>query len=293
EVTLRVWGPASAPSFRSWAAKQPNLIMRPGPIESSGWNIKPTILSTCLSEGAAEAIWIDADVIVARDFRERVRGIEPTALIATEEPHMVPEKHGSVLRTKGLGLEVGRALPVTINSCFLRVTPSHMALLDHWRRVLESSDYAVAQTTTFLDRPLWFGSDQDVLTGLLGAREHADLPLIQLRRGKDVAHCLHTLGYTTSERLSNAFFGLGPLLVHTQGVKPWSLPQPISTELSPYNVFARDLESEVEEELEWARPRTRVARVLDGIFRGNAHLRGLPLTLARELQWHVWEGRRA
>jgi hypothetical protein len=288
---LAFWCPELSDVQAAWLARQPNVQVRVEPaLGVSGWDIKPTLLRRTIDEGGKEAIWIDSDIVVTGDILPMLSELDPDIFLATEEMRHAPEPQGSRMRTTALGLELGRELGVTVNSCVLRATGRHVALLEDWTARLSSHEYREAQRRPFHWRPIHLRSDQDVLTGLLGSREYAVTRLRLLRSGSDIASCMDNIGYPTLDRVKNLFRGL-PIFVHAQGRKPWEDPQPLSAELSPYSHVARSYWHLVDEPMAWTVPRSRVARVLDRMSLGDPNLRGLPFAMIREAQWLLW-GRR-
>jgi hypothetical protein len=138
-------------------------------------------------------------------------------------------------------------------------------------------------------------TDQDVLTALLGSADFADVPLLLLKRGVNIAQCFGAGGFTPWERIRCLASGLPPL-VHAMGTKPWERePNPpklrlsasglreylefLHLELNPYNALARHYRSAAQEKLSWSDLVTMPARFCDFATGGNAILRELPLSI--------------
>ena len=65
--------PCPPDSFRHWVGTLPNVQLLTDPnLARLSWNVKPTILLHCLNEGHRNVIWIDADILINRDFRPRL-----------------------------------------------------------------------------------------------------------------------------------------------------------------------------------------------------------------------------
>ena len=112
----------------------------------------------------------------------------PTPSSSTEE-YFWGHAQGTDARTTGLGLEAARTFPATVNTCLLRVSRCHLPLVEHWRRILASDEYLSVIWEPATQRPLHYGSDLHVFTGLLGSTLYADVPVVQLRRGAEIAQC--------------------------------------------------------------------------------------------------------
>lgn len=290
------WLPTAPPEFTSWARSLPDVDVREhrDGLSGQGWNVKPSVLLRALDEGHDQVVWFDTDMMVTGDLAGRLAAVPASTLVATEEYHW-GHHQGSSVRTTGLGLPVGRVFPATLNTCLLRVHRHHHGLVEEWYRVLASDEYVAAQSLSGRHRPLHFWSDLDVLTGLLGAREHAGVPVVQLRRGVDIAQCYGPSGFTLAERL--ACGRRLPLLLHAMGNKPWGADRPqgrsvrarlqtsldrVHQELTPYALAAREYAGDVD--TSWAEPTTLTGRVLASTFPRRPALRESPLTVLDSAQ---------
>jgi len=289
-----VYRPAPSADFRAWvAARVPNARLVPElPPGASSWNCKPHVLLPVLEAGHAEAVWLDSDLIVARDPSPLLDAARPDELIGTEEP-VSSVNQGSAVRAAAWGLEPGRSYPVTLNTCVLRVTPAHVPLLRRWKGLLEDPVYAATQTRPLGERPLHLMSDQDVLNALLGSKEFEHLRVRFLRGGRDVIHAGGALGYSLGQRLAGVFRRVPPFL-HAIASKPWVVFTPgyaarhdrwftfyrrVLQETSPYVAAARRLRGEVGVDCPWLDAGSWLGRGLRAAGLGHYALRGLPLTL--------------
>ena len=288
-IRLRVWGITPADAVHGWLSEQEHVMVEPTrPSRLRGWDVKPWVLQQALRSGQRRATWIDSDIMATPRFKEIVSRLETDHLLSTEEARYAEEPQGSAPRTPHLGLVLTRTLPRTINTSVLSVSAVHWELLEAWQQVMQASDYQRAQALPFAERPWGLRGDQDVLTGLLGAEPFDTLPLRLLRDGRDIAHCKHTLGFSSVARLHALVRGLPPL-VHAQGEKPWIPGVSLSTQLSPYAALAaRVLEETVDGQVsEWSRPHRGLGLFLHMVFLGHPVARGLPLTVAREFQFSL------
>ncbi len=273
--------------FERWLSAQPNACLAPPPEpEVRGWDVKPHILARALAAGHTQALWMDADILVARDFRALMHAAGHNAVVVTQESAWGPCP-GGVGRTRAWGMEVGRALPVTANTAVLGVGRAHQALLEDWARLLAQPQYRAAQPRPWRERPVHLLSDQEVLTALLGSTTYADVPIHWLHRGRDIAHLGGAAGYTACERLGSLFRKQGgPALLHAQGLKPWlpaSWHERIHLQLSPYTAEARCYADALDEDVRWMTTMDLVARVMRAAALGQTALQGLPLALADTL----------
>lgn len=288
DLDVHIYVPDADADFCTWVGLQSNVSLISTPKDSlRGWDIKPTLLLDRLDAGFDEVIWLDSDIIIVRDFRQFLEKLPNDVYVATEEPSWAPWQ-GSQLRTKRLGLELGRIFPKTINTCVNRVTPFHRQLLERWNETLHRTDYQDSQSKSYDDREFHLGCDQDLLTGLLGSTEFVHIPVMLLRSGHDVAHCFLNRGYPIRSRLGNLFKGL-PTFVHAQGPKPWDIDDELFAELSPYCAEALSYEEKLLELTPWMKPRSRWGLFLHWVTFGNPNLRDLPIVLVHEVG--VWLGK--
>lgn len=293
-LAVEVTVPDADAATRAWFTGRPYTRLRTERLTPErlgtpgGYDVKPFLLGRALADGAAEAVWIDSDVIVAGDIRPLFAGAAPEALGVTEEIFGVSHEGGTV-RTAGMGLPVGRRMRRTANTSVLRVTAAHAALLTEWGHWLCAPAYRVAQAAEWYDRPLWFLTDQEVLTGLLGSARFAHVPIRWLRRGPDIAHCFHLggTGYTVFQRLANVTRGRTPPFVHSVGERPWrpSGGRPtLHLETSPYTLAAAAYRDVVGESLPWTSATLPAARACRALARDGLTASGLLPALGRELR---------
>lgn len=286
-IRADVWLPESEVEVGGWIRQKGHRVRWvPENFGVRGWSVKPTFLLHYLARGAETVVWLDSDLLLTGDPRFLFQQDPDCVFVATEEPLLSAEPQGSRIRTESAGRAVGRILPRTVNSAVLKVGQEHIALLEEWKKILSSNEYAEAQRRSFPDRPIHLKSDQDVLTAILGSDEFVDVRLRLLRAGREIAHCMDNVGYRVKDRLRNCVGGL-PLFVHAQGRKPWDTDRPISSQLSPYCWVAEQYVRDVPEIVEWVRPRDLSAKFINAIFFGSPNLRGLPLGLVREMEFYV------
>ena len=290
---IYVYRPDPDSHFSNWAAQFPQVTHIPtAPPGATTWNCKPHALKPLLLEGYRDAVWLDSDVIITRDCRPLLAGLDESALAITQEPASRPNQ-GTAIRTRAWNLEVARSLPVTLNSSVLRVTKHHLALLECWKEYLCKPEYVECETIPLDDRPVHLASDQDVLNALLGAPQFASIPVHVLQSAIDIIHTGGALGYSSLERL-RGIFRPKPTFLHATAGKPWlwlsgapywsqrnffSWHRRLLQELSPYLYEARRYRSQLGEDARWMYWRTGTGTMLRLAGLGHFALRGLPLTI--------------
>lgn len=292
-----VFRPRARREFRTWLRQfQDVTLVDALPPGAYSWNCKPHVLLPQLDAGFDEAIWLDSDVLVARDPSYLFDGLDAEILVGAEEAPTSSDQ-GWAVRTADWGLPSGRDEPRTLNSCVLRVTRRHRAILGAWQDLLKRPDYVDWQARPVDERPLAFKGDQDVLNALLGSKTFANVPVRFLRGGVDVIHSGGGPGYSLTLRARGVFRRIPPFL-HAIGGKPWVIFTPeyaahhrgwyttyrrMLQETSVYVTRARKLEGAVGEPSPWLRMRSPAGRVVSALGFGHFALRGLPLTMAGAL----------
>lgn len=287
-----VFAPNASAEFINWSSSMSNAEVRTSrdSITGTGWNVKPSVILQMLDEGHDEVIWLDSDVIVCGDLDARLQSIDTENIVAAEE-YFWAHRHGDPQRTTGLGLKIGRILPITVNTGLLRISKMHRPLVEHWAAILDSEEYKAVQHLSSAERPIHYWADQETLTGLLGSDLYADINVVQLKRGAEIAQCYGASGYTIRERLQ-AGKEL-PLLVHAIGEKPWSdrtlrsqkspfgkminYLQAVHLELTPYVAAAQDYRELLDEDVSWMSASTVLGRAMCRLFPDQPALRELPV----------------
>ncbi len=291
--------PALEPAERAWFARLPGVVevREQEQFGGSGWDVKPELLLARLQEHE-DVVWWDSDVLAAGDptvaLEPRVRG----ELVATEDTSWA-EQQGTDVRTRAWGLPVGRVLAGGVNSGVLRVQRTHLPLLRHWKRLLDTPGYRLAQSMPGHERPLHMLGDQEALAALLGSTEHDHVPVRLVRRGRGIAQCWGPAGFSVSERLTALLTG-GPVLVHAIVTKPWIIaadgtlaPFPLSrspwawrawwdsmhAETSPYTLVARGLRDDLDGKPAWLHARSRLGLALERLPGNPVVTAGLPLAV--------------
>jgi hypothetical protein len=274
--TIRLFAPDAPAPFRAWASTRANVRPNYDPVAGAdGWNVKPRLLRQLLEEGRDRLLWLDSDLIASAALPSILKNSSAeTLIVAEEEPWQ--RFAGSLYRTPSWGLDRGRTVATSVNSCVVRVSHHHYELMKDWEELLARPDYQQMQQLPWHERPFTMIGDQDALCALVGSRKYSGLQVRFLRQGRDVAHCFNEDGYTCGDRLHHAFRGL-PALLHAQGEKPWKqgAGRKLHLELSPYSyaaaVYANDLDPS---ERSWIYPHSRTGRLLSFTALGEPNLAG-------------------
>jgi hypothetical protein len=291
-----VYRPLLVPQFAEWVRQFPQVRWFPhAPEGANSWNCKPQALKPVLADGYGSVIWLDSDMIVTRDCRPLFKNLDDDTLAVAQEPASLPFR-GTAIRTRAWKLEVGRALPFTLNSSVLRVTKRHAALLERWIECLADPRYLASQSKSLEERPIHMASDQDILNALIGSADFAETPVHVFRSAVDIIHAGGALGYSWKERLR----GLSkpkPTFLHATAGKPWlwlggapywsqrtffSWHRRLLQETSPYLFEARRYRSQLAENTRWMEKRTGMGTLLRLLGFGHFALRGLPLSMVAD-----------
>lgn len=298
-LTIHAWVPDASSQFLNWSRAIASLQVSTDRelIDGTGWNVKPSVILHDLANGHDQVLWCDSDIIITGDLEARLRSIPASSIVGTEEYYW-GHHQGTNLRTEGLGLEVGRVIPATVNTGLLRVSADHADLIRAWRDVLASDQYIQVKNLPARDRPLHFWGDQEVLTGLLGSKTYSQIPLVQLRRGVDIAQCYGPSGFTVAERVRAR--SVLPLVIHAMGDKPWNVvPIPngesflasirrttenIHKDLTPYQSTAILYRDQLGEDTSWMEARTSFGAFSRSVGGRWPSLQELPLATLDSLQ---------
>ena len=279
----------------------PQAHLNKHPIEGAySWNVKPYALLNLFERGHADALWIDADVIITRDFQGRFADLGPDTLCVAEDALQSGNRlDNNPPRAVSWGFAVGRSLPFAANTAILRVTRFHIPLLNRWGELLASGPYKAAQDRK-TGRPGHMFGDQDVLSALLASQEFSHIPLKFLNRGRDIVQYFTYHGYTCAERLGHLLHGLPPF-IHSQVNKPWvpgERQKPpfeftrrfwikwltcIYLDASPYKLLAEKYRSLVGDDTSWMQACTLPGRILRVLGFGYMPLVGLPIAIYADL----------
>lgn len=296
DAEVVVYRSAPAAAFVDWVARFPQVTLVPqSPAGATSWNCKPQALLPLLRAGCREVIWLDSDVLVARNCQSLFANMGEQELGVCEEYR--GEAHpGSAVRTRAWGLPVGRPFPRTLNSAVLRVTPAHTPLLERWQELLADPRYTTWQGRPLHERPIHCWGDQDVLNALLGSAEFAGIPVRLLRTGREIIHCNSFTSFSLGERLGCVLRRV-PFFIHGQGAKPWVMLRPevchetshrqrLTQELSAFRILARRHCTEMGIDCPWMWCTSLAGQTFGWLGLGHYALRGLPLAaVATVVKW--------
>ena len=148
-VPLTLFRPDASTEFRRWLRAFPQVTLVDQRLSgATSWNCKPHVLLALLDQGCDEVVWLDSDLAFARPFTYLFdRRPADTLVVAEDMQFAVPR--GTLARTTEWQLPVGKVYPTTINSCVLRVTPSHRPLLSRWCELMGAPEYREAQAAEY------------------------------------------------------------------------------------------------------------------------------------------------
>jgi hypothetical protein len=288
DIPAVVCAPPMDERARKWCAQFKNVRLDDHACgRATGWNVKPSLLLSLLDQGHEEVVWLDSDIVLTADFRPLLYGCSRESLVVSQAQYWDICQQGSA-RTRLWGMPVGRSLPFVISSGFVRVTPHHRPLLEAWRELLRNPAYLSAQRRHLYQRPVHMLGDQDVLTALVASQQFADIPLVYLRRGRDIILSVGPAGYTLGERFAALGRDLAPL-IHCGGTKPWDMPaapaagesikwryERAYVETSPYGWAARQYADELDEPMAGLRFDTATGKLCKALTGDHPVLVGLP-----------------
>lgn len=248
------------------------------------WDAKPLVMLEMFKMGHRRVLWIDTDIIVTQDISKVIADIPEGALGVSEEQGSFDPR-----RVTCHGMEVGRAIESSLNTCLVYCSQQQLPLLKRWADLMDGENFRRNQALPGETRPAYIWSDQDVLSGIVCGKPpegFSEMPLHFFGVNQVITHT--AAAYRLKARLRRCFRPFVPF-VHTNGHKPWySLDERhrrldmLGVELSLYSraaeAFADDLE---DEERRWILPRSFSARLCHVLALGNPHLRGaFPMILS-------------
>ena len=301
-VPLTLFRPEPSAAFRRWLREFPQVTLAdqrlPG---ATNWNCKPHVLLALLDQGCTEVIWLDSDLAFTKPFTYLFDGLSPEAMVVSEDLRFALPQ-GTLRRTQGWNLPVGKVYPATVNSCVLRVTPAHRPLLARWCELMATPQYQEAQGKWVGERPCHLRGDQDLLNALLGSQEFAGVPVRFLECGRDIIHCSGWgRSYSTRERLRGLFSPLPPILHNpsqkasdvldsSAATRPrTAFTERLFLEISPYLTLARRYEAALAPQTAWLHYRTPLGSLLRALGCGHYALAGLPVVAVLSV-WRVIQG---
>ncbi|WP_449432943.1 hypothetical protein [Pseudomonas putida] len=260
----------------NWFLRQPNVVVhRDLWAEDSFWNVKPYLLERMLEKGLERITWLDSDIIVNSDPAGIFR-VSPETMIVAQEGFRSRDS-GTSRRTLAIGRDVGRELGYTVNSCIVSVTAHHSDLLASWKALLRSDIYHAKSRSALLV------GDQDILGGLLGSVEFANVPIAPVQAGVLIAHDMLPGDYGILQRLATLWRGEPPF-VHSQGRKTWRIPTGSGpsrfwlNQLAMHRQCAKDFADGIPMEMtHWISEDTALSRLMAWMFPSRPSLRGIPI----------------
>lgn len=264
------------PKALDWMGRQPNVVLhRDLWAEDTFWNIKPYLLEQMLARGIKRITWLDADLMLTADPSGFFKGLSDDTILVAQEGFR-SRFAGTGGRTLSIGRAIARELGYTVNSCVVSVTARHQPLLARWKSFLRSDLYQSA------DKRFIVG-DQDVLGGLLGSDEFAQVPVAALKTGRDIAHDMLPGDFGAFQRIATLRHG-EPRFVHAQGRKTWRYAvgsadaNALQSQLSLHRHWAKTHRDDLpSDQSAWITSDGALARVLLGLFPKSPSLRGLPI----------------
>jgi hypothetical protein len=293
EVELHLTVPEAPVSVRAWAERKSAVVLSTSRPEGvSGWDVKPWLLLQKLNAGHAEALWLDADMIVMRPVSLLVKEFPRDSLLVAEEWN---RPGASRVATREWGLPSLRPVRVT-NSCFVRATQAHRPLLVRWLQMTQDPRYREAQARPFELRPWHLSGDQMLLTALLGSEDFGRLRFDAIQMGRHIAQCAGSSGYSPLNRCLDLFRGLPPL-IHCIGRKPWTSSDAaggiqqflmhLASDVSPYVLASRRVAKTLSVPPGWVEARTSLGVLLRGLTANHPGMAGLPLAILHALQQRI------
>ena len=287
QARICVFFDPATPALSQWLGGMDGVELRPAPFPTGlGYDTKPHALIALLEAGEDQVVWLDSDLIVARDPEPLFRDVPEDTLCITQDALWGRYDDGHGARAQAWDQAVTRAFGHCLNTCVVRATRAHLPLLRDWLEWLNAPHYRQAQQSHWASRPDHLAGDQDVMTALLSST-HGDVPVRILARSRDIIQAFGLKGYTLAERLQNLREGPS-VFIHAQGYKPWQdnregWVSQVYFDSSPYILAALRHQEALAGKTDILAPRTRMGAVLRRAGFGSIPLTGLPMAAAFDL----------
>jgi hypothetical protein len=292
---LRLFFPEIPSALLEWVEQKhiKNIELKKIETTVNGWGVKAELLLVCLEQGFKEVVWIDSDILITNSIAQAIDKKENDAIILANCPGISDGR-----RATTWNLKVCRTFDSLINTCFIRVTPSHKELLSTWKSLISSSKFQLIQKNKFQERPSYLFGDQDLLEGLLMSENFCLIPVYFMRHGCEIVHASSIYSVTDRFKVLLRHFKTrqSPIMLHAHGIKPWMLVHrkpssfnltDVLVELSPYSKAATSYKELLESNTEWMKPRTLLGNLCNFISLYNPHLRGIPVLVLKKVSKHV------
>lgn len=241
--------------------------------EVNGWACKPAVLLDALAQETADdtmVLWIDTDILALRDIAALAETPRDLVLVAEESN---PNDNSEIARRQAyLGLPAGSARTSTISSAVVGVRHRHRALVEEWRRGVESPGFKAQQELPHHQR-LLFG-DQEVWEAVICTPRFDHVGVRFLRNFNELLQATYT-SHVNSDQMRRE---TEPYFVHATGnLKPWRASRArLTQEVFPYFDTARQYLPALSPEFSPAFARkSNSASLIKAVlgFRGYTHLR--------------------
>jgi hypothetical protein len=241
--------------------------------EVNGWACKPAVLLDALAQEAGDdgmVLWVDTDIMVLRDISALAQ-TPPDLVLVAEESN--PNDNSEIARRQTyLGLPVGTARASTISSAVVGVRHRHSAMVEAWRRGVESPEFKKQQQLPHHQR-LLFG-DQEVWEAVVCTPRFDQVGVRFLRNFNEMLQATYTSHVTRHQMQQET----EPYFVHATGnLKPWRASRArLTQEVFPFFDTAREYLPVLAPEFSPAFARKSAsATLIKAIlgFRGYTHLR--------------------
>lgn len=270
------------PELSDWLRRHaPHAVQVPVPPFRDAWSIwsvKPRLMLQLFEQGYTDVTWLDADLIVLRDLAPLIDPLDDETILMAQELDYAFEFNRPVMNA--YAMEPRRELPGCVNTCVLRATTHHAALLEKLIACMDSPFFREQTNTPGPQRMIKWHYDQTIMEMLLttgNADWATTAPVKLIPAGSGVIQELGVTRYYLHDRLLNGLRLNRPWIVHCLGMKPWDRnPAARSVRaVSVFSAFAEKYRDEVEEPMPWANKSGANSRIGRLLSLGQPHWMGI------------------
>ena len=233
-------------------------------------HVKAVLILELFRRGLTDVTWLDTDLLVLRDLESLLETVPDDTVLVSQEDTGYPFEFNERLLSH-YGLKPARELATHVNSCVIRVTTQHRALIERYLACLLDPLFVDQQSKSLAEKIHDFAFEQGILEMLLCSGSDSwqhNWPVEFIPQGPGIVQELGVTTYRLRNRLRNGLGIRKPWFVHVPGVaKPWNLDARSRSyrAASVYSAFANKYRNQVEEDMSWVNSAgisSRIARLL-------------------------------
>jgi hypothetical protein len=250
-------------------------------------HVKPVLILELFSRGITDVTWLDTDLIVLRNLEPLLEPLDNQTLLVAQDMDYDFQFHEKLLQH--YRLTPSRKLEYCVNTCVLRATTQHAALMEKYQAFLLDPFFLEQQGKSESEKLPEFAFEQKILELLVSSEGEEWRPEYTVKFIPEGSGIIQELGVTTYGLRDRLLNGLGfnkPWFAHIPGaVKPWdsNTRSRYYRGASVYSSFAENYKDQMEEDMSWANSSGASSRIARFLYFGKPHWMGWAHCLAGKL----------